>query len=90
MSWMYWTAPTACFFATIAAMLLAMTVRELRSPSVPRRGLLPLRTTRGDRLFIGLLAIAYVHLAWIGFTDGPPWVATVAAIPLLAATLRWA
>lgn len=90
MGWMYWTAPTAIFFAAIAAMLIAMTVWELRSPSLPRRGLLPLATTRGDRLFIALLATAYLHLAWLGLTNQPPWVATLACLPLIAAFLRWA
>ena len=51
----------------------AMTVWELRSPTVARKGLLPLVTTRGDRLFIGLLAAAYVNLAWTGLTDLPQW-----------------
>lgn len=90
MSWMYWTVPTALFFVAIAAILAVMTLWEIRSPSLPRRGLLPLATTRGDRLFIGLLATAYLHLAWVGLTDLPPWAATIACIPLLVAALRWA
>lgn len=90
MGWMYWTLPTALFFVVIAAILTGMTVWELRSPSLPRRGLLPLSTTRGDRLFIGLLACAYLHLAWVGFGDFAPWIATVACVPFLIATLRWA
>lgn len=52
---MYWTTPTAIFFTAIVLMLAAMTVWELASPTVERRGLLPMSTTRGDRLFIGLL-----------------------------------
>jgi predicted small integral membrane protein len=88
--WMYWTLPTALFFLAIAAILVAMTVWELRSPALPRRGFLPLTTTRGDRLFIGLLATAYVHLVWIGVTDHPPYMATLACIPLLAVVLRHA
>lgn len=90
MRWMYWTIPTAVFFLTIAAMLTTMTVWELRRPTTPRRGLLPLVTTRGDRLFIGLLATAYVHLVWIGVTDAPPYVATLACVPLLVLALRYA
>ena len=30
-------------------------------------------TTRGDRLFVGLLAAAYVNLAWTGLTDLGQW-----------------
>jgi predicted small integral membrane protein len=33
-----------------------------------RKGFLPLATTRGDRLFIGLLSAAYVNLAFIGIS----------------------
>jgi predicted small integral membrane protein len=29
---------------------------------------LPIATTRGDRLFIGLLVAAYINLAWIGIS----------------------
>ncbi len=67
LSWMAWTWPTAAFFACIATALLAMTVWELVSPGgAPRRGILGLHTTRGDRLFISLLGSAYIHLAWLG------------------------
>ena len=55
LTWMAWTQPVAYFFIGIALMLLVMTVWELRSPTIARKGLLPLVTTRGDRLFIGLL-----------------------------------
>ena len=56
--WMAWTLPTAVFFGAIALMLAGMTVWQVLSPSVARRGVLPMETTRGDRLFIGLLGSA--------------------------------
>ncbi len=89
MSWMAWTPVAAVFFATIALLLVAMTAWELASPSIPRRGLLPLVTTRGDRLFIGLLASAWITLAWVGLSDAPPWWALVVCLPLVAALIRW-
>jgi len=46
------------FFGAIALMLAGMTVWQVLSPSVARRGVLPMETTRGDRLFIGLLGSA--------------------------------
>lgn len=64
--WMVWTTPVAIFFTCVALMLVGMTVWELRSPTVPRKGFLPIATTRGDRLFIGLLAAGYVNLAFVG------------------------
>ena len=64
--WMVWTTPVAVFFTCIALMLVGMTVWERKSPTTMRRGWLPLDTTRGDRLFIGLLMAAYVNLIFIG------------------------
>ena len=57
LTWMAWTWETAAFFLCIAGMLIGMTIWELRSPGgAPRRGILAIRTTRGDRLFISLLS----------------------------------
>ncbi|MBS0453544.1 MAG: DUF2160 domain-containing protein [Proteobacteria bacterium] len=64
--WMVWTTPVAVFFCCIALMLVGMTVWEVKSPTTLRRGWLPIETTRGDRLFIGLLTAAYVNLAFVG------------------------
>ena len=64
LSWMAWTWETAAFFLCIAGMLVGMTIWELRSPGgAPRRGILAIETTRGDRLFISLLGSAFIHLA---------------------------
>jgi predicted small integral membrane protein len=68
LAWMYWTPEVAIFFVCIALMLAAMTVWELRSPTTEHKGFLPIATTRGDRLFIGLLTAAYINLAWIGIS----------------------
>ena len=66
LDWMVWTTPVAIFFGCVAALLAGMTVWELKSPTVLRKGFLPIATTRGDRLFIGLLAAGYVNLAFVG------------------------
>jgi len=66
LNWMAWTLPVAVFFACIVLMLAGMTLWELKSPTTERKGFLPIATTRGDRLFIGLLAAAYVNLAFVG------------------------
>jgi predicted small integral membrane protein len=67
--WMAWTLPVAVFFTCIVLMLAGMTVWELRSPTVQRKGFLPMATTRGDRLFIGLLAAAWLNLAFVGLSE---------------------
>jgi len=90
MSWMVWTAPTALFFVCVALMLVTMTIWEIVDPNVPRRGLLRIVTTRGDRLFIGLLAAAYVNLAWAGLTELDQWWGAAIGFVALVATMRWA
>ena len=65
LNWMAWTTPVAVFFGGIGLMLAGMTAWEIRSPSVMRRGFLPIATTRGDRLFIGMLCVAFSNLAFV-------------------------
>lgn len=89
MSWMAWTWPTALFFAAIATLLTVYTTWAVRAPEVPRRGFLPIATTRGDRLFIGLLASAYVNLAWAGLCSAPQSFATLIWLPMLFVIGRW-
>lgn len=89
MDWMAWTLPTALFFGSIATILAGMTVWELRSPCVERKGFLPISTTRGDRLFIGLLGSAYLHLLVVGTTDSSVWIASVLSLLWLFAVMRW-
>ncbi len=97
--WMAWTLPVAIFFASIVLMLAGMTVWELRSPTVLRKGWLPIATTRGDRLFIGLLAAAWLNLAfvavsekmivWFGLETEPSiWIGFIASMALLAFVMR--
>ncbi|MEN5237007.1 MULTISPECIES: DUF2160 domain-containing protein [Pseudomonas] len=89
MEWMAWTLPTALFFTAIGLLLMCMTLFELRRPCLERRGFLPIVTTRGDRLFIGLLASAYLHLLVVGVSDWPLWVASLLSLAWLVVVLRW-
>lgn len=89
MNWMVWTLPTATFFATIAAMLTGMTIWELVSPTVERRGFLPMATTRGDRFFIGMLSAAWIHLLMGGFTSLSLWLALGISVVWMLVLLRW-
>ena len=90
LEWMAWTVPTAIFFVVIATLLGAMTVWEVHSPSVVRKGVLPIATTRGDRFFIGLLTSAYIHLLWIGLTDLTLWIALAIAVLWMVLVMRFA
>ena len=97
--WMAWTLPVAVFFSCIVLMLVGMTLWELRSPTVMRKGWLPMATTRGDRLFIGLLLAAYVNLAWVGLgermvqwfsleAEPSVWISLVLSMLVLAVVMR--
>jgi predicted small integral membrane protein len=88
-SWMAWTTPVAIFFVSVGALLIGMTVWELRSPTIARKGFLPLVTTRGDRLFIGLLVSAYINLAWVGLTDLTQWGAMAIAVAATTVIMKW-
>ena len=89
LEWMAWTIPTATFFITIAIILIGMTVWEVISPTIERKGFLPLSTTRGDRLFIGLLGSAYIHLAWIGLSNLTIWFGFAIALVWMVVVMRW-
>jgi len=90
LSWMAWTWPTASFFLFILTCLVSMSIWEHFSPGgSPRRGILGLDTTRGDRLFITLLGSAFIFLAWLGFFGTPMWGALAVAILYGVAVFRW-
>ncbi|MDF1586767.1 DUF2160 domain-containing protein [Marinimicrococcus flavescens] len=86
---MYWTGPTAIFFAAIALMLAGMTALQLAWPTVERKGFLPMTTTRGDRLFIGLLGSAWIHVLWLATMALPLWWASTLAILWFAIVMRF-
>jgi predicted small integral membrane protein len=96
---MAWTLPVAVFFCSIVLMLVGMTVWEIKSPTVLRKGFLPIATTRGDRLFIGLLVAAYLNLAfvaisekmigWFGLEQEPSiWISFVVSMAVLALVMK--
>lgn len=89
LNWMVWTVPTAIFFSVIVLILTGMTAWQIVAPSPERRGFLPIPTTPGDRLFIGLLGSGYIHLAWIGFTDLSLWIALAISLAWMAVLMRW-
>lgn len=89
MEWMAWTPVTAVFFIVIVVMLMGMMVWQHFVPTVERRGFLPMATTRGDRLFIGLLGSAYIHLAWIGFTEFSLWIALAISLCYMGLLMRF-
>ena len=87
--WMAWTPEVAIVVICLGLKLAGMTVWQCRSPSIARKGFLPMPTTRGDRLFIGLLTAAYVNLAWAGFTEMQQAIGAAISFVLLVIVMRW-
>jgi len=103
-AWMAWTLPTAIFFCLLAGTLGVMTLLAVRYPEAERVGMLRIPTTRGDRLFISLIAAAVIHLLWIAFAGTDPittlpigeegidvsslWVATVISLVVAVVIFR--
>lgn len=88
-SWMAWSGAGAVFFAVIAAALIAMIIWGIVAPEAPRRGILGLDTTPGDRLFLTLLGSAFIQLIWLFFFGAPLWGSLSIALLYGAAVFRW-
>lgn len=87
--WMAWTFPTALFMALVLGLLLIFSWAALSTPETPRRGILRIETTRGDRLFISLLAAAFICLAWLGLMGAPVWGGLGLSFVFALAVFRW-
>ena len=75
LSWMAWTWPTALLFIGLFSAMALITVIEIRWPGTSERyGILRIKTTRGDRLFLSLLGAAYIFLLWLGVFGATLWI----------------
>ena len=89
-TWMAWTRPTASFFVFIALCITVMYFWEKKVPGgSPRRGVLGLDTTRGDRLFVSLLGSAFIHLAWVGLVGSMLWIATIICVAYFVLVFKY-
>jgi len=89
LEWMAWTRPTAIFFIIIALMLTVMTVWGIVSPAIARKGFLPIETSRGDRLYIALIGVAFINLLWLGFSDSGQMIALLVSLVWFILVMRW-
>ena len=55
----------------------------------PRKGVLGLDTTRGDRLFISLLGSAFIHLAWLGLVGSVLWIASIICVAYFIVVFKY-
>jgi predicted small integral membrane protein len=81
LEWMHWTWQSATGFASLFAMLGALAVLDKRVPSYPRKGFLPMETTRGDRVFLSVVLVLLVVFAWLRVApERGFWAAGVGAV----------
>jgi len=89
LKWMEWTVPGAIFCSTIFLLVIAMTIWQTVAPSMERRGFLPIATTPGDRLFVGLLGGVYIFLAWVGLTSFTLWILLPIIVCWIIVVMLW-
>jgi predicted small integral membrane protein len=89
LEWMVWTSGTVIFAIAVFVGLLAITALAIAFPSAPRKGFLPIRTARGDRIYISLLTTGLVMVLWIIMTDRPLMVGLAVAVVVVSPIVRW-
>jgi predicted small integral membrane protein len=89
LEWMAWTGPTAVFVALVFAALACLAVFSARRPPVPRKGFLPMPTSAGDRLYVGLLGTGAVLIAQLALTAAPLPLGLAVAAVWLVTVLVW-
>ncbi len=66
-SWMHWSLYSALFLAFIVFSIVGIGIWDTIKPDIMRKGFLPVETSRGDRLFIGIISTIGIHLLWLAF-----------------------
>jgi predicted small integral membrane protein len=88
--WMRWSWQSAIFFGSIISAIVGLTVWDIFSPGVRTRRLLPMPTTRGDRLFLGIILTIGLFLVWLAIAGNQAlWGAAVLALAANAVLARW-
>lgn len=90
LTWMQWTPLTQGIFVGVILTLLAMTIWDIRSPGVRRKGFLVVGFTRGERLFLSVVIFFGTVILWMAFL---PKTEVIYALPVAAVLIfivvRW-
>jgi predicted small integral membrane protein len=89
-AWMQWTPITLALFCAVILMLTFMTIWDLRSPGISRKGFLPVAFARGERLFLSIVVFLATCVLWLAFLPDTPleYALPVAAV-LIIILVRW-
>ena len=81
--WMAWKAEVFLFLVFFFVFFLGgLAIADLKMRSRPRKGFLPFPTTRGDRIFIGIMLWIIVILA-ICAAELPSYLSLIIGIPIV-------
>ncbi len=89
LSWMYWTTPVAIVFIGVFLMITGMTIWGHLRPPHRRKGFLRVVTDRGDRLYIALLAFAFVNVISFGIEGANALYVAIGAAAVSGVILKW-
>ncbi len=74
--WMQWNWAGTVFFLFLVLSIAGLTLWDRLTPENRRKGFLPMPTTRGDRLFIGIMGSMGLTLIWLALVGNQSlWVA---------------
>jgi predicted small integral membrane protein len=78
--WMYWKAEVFIFLLCFFCLFLGgLAIADLKKRSRPRKGFLPFPTTRGDRIFIGVILWVVIFLVTAAI-DLPYYISIIAGV----------
>lgn len=88
--WMQWNWVGSVFFILLFLSITGLTIWDIVSPGCSKKGFLPIPTTRGDRLFIGIMGSIGLTLIWLAIVGNHAlWlILVIVAIYNLALALR--
>jgi predicted small integral membrane protein len=89
LEWMAWTTGTAVFVAAVFVGLGLLSALAIARPSTPRKGLLPMPTARGDRIYVSLLGTGLIQIVLLATTSLPMTVGLGLSAVWTVAVLRW-
>jgi predicted small integral membrane protein len=78
---MYFTFQTLILFSLVLCLFVTLAILDKYRRSYPRKGFLPISTTRGDRVFLGIMSIIIIGIIWLRFVPLPIELSLLFALP---------